>query len=135
MLSSPPAGFILLHNHVKHGAMTRQSTNGFRAWFSLPSAEHVVCDCGWRPELGKHYRIDRQALSLVHPSVLVAHEPSRFEHNPGVGMRRVGLAALRYLHAVNEHENVAVFIPVNLASRSSFVTHGSVLDSFAFPDI
>jgi hypothetical protein len=83
---------------------------------------------------------------LVHPSVLVpdldclptldvAHEPSRFEHNPGVGMRRVGLAALRYLHAVNEHENVAVFIPVNLASRSSFVTHGSVLDSFAFPDI
>ena len=23
------------------------------------SANHVVCDCGWRPELGKHYRINR----------------------------------------------------------------------------
>jgi hypothetical protein len=56
-----PAGFILCHNHVKHGARTRQGTNGFRAWFSLPSAKHVVCDCGWRPELGKHYRIDRRA--------------------------------------------------------------------------
>ena len=61
--SSPPAGFILLHNNVKHGARTRQGTNGFRAWFSLPSAEHLVCDCSWRPELGKHYRIDRQTLS------------------------------------------------------------------------
>jgi len=58
-----PAGFILCHNHIKHHARTRQGTNGFRAWFSLPSAKHLVCDCGWRPELGKHYRIDRQALS------------------------------------------------------------------------
>jgi hypothetical protein len=56
--SSPPAGFILLHNNVKHGPRTRQGTNGFRAWFSVPSAEHLDCDCGWRPELGKHYRID-----------------------------------------------------------------------------
>src|SRR5258707_1004806 len=61
--SSPPAGFILWHNNVKHDARTRQGTNGFRAWYSLPSAKHVVCDCGWRPELGKHYRIDREALS------------------------------------------------------------------------
>jgi hypothetical protein len=56
---SPPDGFILWHNHVKHGGRTRQGTNGFRACFSLPSAKHVVCDCGRRPELGKHYRIDR----------------------------------------------------------------------------
>jgi hypothetical protein len=53
----------------------------------------------------------------VHPGVLVAdlnclpalevaHEPSRFEHNPRVSMRRVGQAALRYLYAVNEQENV-----------------------------
>jgi hypothetical protein len=39
-------------------------------------------------------------------------------------MRRAGQAALRYLHAADEHENVTVLIPVNLANRC-FVTHGS----------
>src|SRR5712671_4004075 len=72
---------------------------------------------------------------LVHSNVLVADldcrpafnvadHPSRFEHNPRVGMRRAGQAALRYLHAADEHENVTVLIPVNLANRC-FVTHGS----------
>jgi hypothetical protein len=74
----------------------------------------------------------RRASGLVHPSALVpdfdcltaldvAHDPSRFEHNPRVCVRRVRLAALRDLHAVNEHENVAVFIPVNLAVFPSSV--------------
>jgi hypothetical protein len=37
-------------------------------------------------------------------------------------------AAFRYLHAAHEYENVTVFILVNLASRSSLVTHGSTLE-------
>src|SRR5262249_56045533 len=58
------------------------------------------------------------------PALDVPDCPSRFEHNPRVCMPRVGQAALRYLHAVNEYENVTVFIPMNLANRC-FVTHGS----------
>jgi hypothetical protein len=76
----------------------------------------------------------RLASGLVHPSALVpdldclpalnvAYKPSRFEHNPRLRVRRVSPAALRYLHAADEHENVAVFILVNLVNRSSFVTH------------
>jgi hypothetical protein len=82
------------------------------------------------------------ASCLVHPCVLVADldglpaldvadHPSRFKHDPRVGLRRARQAALRYLHAVNEYENVAVFIPVNLANRC-FVTHGSAFEFFGF---
>jgi hypothetical protein len=58
-----PKGFILFHNHVRHTARTRQGTNGFRAWFSPASDKYVVCDCGWRRELGKHYRVVRKSDS------------------------------------------------------------------------
>jgi hypothetical protein len=134
--SSPPDGFILWHNHVKHGARTRQGTNGFRhgARYRLPSTSSAIAvgDQSWGSTIastGSHHGV------LVHPSGLVpdldcrpafnvADHPSRFEHNPRVGMRRAGQAALRYLHAADEHENVTVLIPVNLANRC-FVTHGS----------
>jgi hypothetical protein len=45
----PPAGQILVHN--------RPDSRGFRAWWTAPSAELVLCDCGWRPDLGEHYRV------------------------------------------------------------------------------
>jgi hypothetical protein len=62
------------------------------------------------------------------PALDVADYPSRFEHNPPVGMGRVGQTAFRYLHAADEYENVTVFILANLESRSSLVTHGSALE-------
>jgi hypothetical protein len=57
-------------------------------------------------ELNMQHQVPRLASGLVHPCVLVAdldclpaldvaHAPSRFEHNPGVGLRRVGQAAPR----------------------------------------
>jgi hypothetical protein len=57
------------------------------------------------------------------PSVDVADYPTRFKHNPRIGLRRVVRAALGDLHAVNEDKNVTVFIPLNLANRFLMV-HG-----------
>jgi hypothetical protein len=51
-----PAGFILIHNFRPRTTRTRQGTDGFRAFFNKPApGKYVVCDCGWRPELGKHH--------------------------------------------------------------------------------
>jgi hypothetical protein len=47
----PPPGYILVHN--------RPDPRGFRAWWATPGAEFVPCDCGWRPDLGEVYRVDR----------------------------------------------------------------------------
>jgi hypothetical protein len=52
-----PDGLILVHNGIQHTTRTRQGTSGFRAWLARPLKEYVVCDCGWRPEFGKHYRV------------------------------------------------------------------------------
>lgn len=51
-----PAGQVVVHNHVKP---TRQlGTRGFRAWLAAPDPERLeVCDCGWAPGLGQHFRI------------------------------------------------------------------------------
>jgi hypothetical protein len=39
-------------------ARTRgEASRGFRAWEDDPAPQYVVCDCGWRPELGIHYRV------------------------------------------------------------------------------
>jgi hypothetical protein len=55
----PPRGQILVHNRVDHTTRTGQGTRGFRAWWTKPAAEFVSCDCGWRPDLGEHYRVER----------------------------------------------------------------------------
>jgi hypothetical protein len=52
----------------------------------------------------------------------VADHPSWFKDNPRGGLCRPGRAALRYLSAADEQENVIVLILVNLANRC-FVTH------------
>jgi hypothetical protein len=46
---------VLVHNHIRRTA--RSNTRGFRAWLQPPAANLVECDCGWRPELGSHYRV------------------------------------------------------------------------------
>jgi hypothetical protein len=57
MPTAIPAGKILIHNNVVPAR--RINTRGFRIWFASPdSNKYVVCDCGWAPELGPHYRIN-----------------------------------------------------------------------------
>lgn len=55
-----PVGMIVWHNHVQP---TRSlGSRGFRAWVDEPDPEKfVVCDCGWAPELGTHYRVAKRA--------------------------------------------------------------------------
>jgi hypothetical protein len=54
-----PSGRILAHNHVRRSADMPQGLNGFRYWYDKPQrADYVVCKCGWRPDLGTHYRIE-----------------------------------------------------------------------------
>jgi hypothetical protein len=48
---SPPTGYILVHN--------LPDSRAFRAWWTKPGTEFVPCDCGWRTNLGKHYRVQR----------------------------------------------------------------------------
>ena len=56
--ASHPEGWLLAHNHIKHGGAARHGTRGFRVFWLEPKTHRqwVVCDCGWRPDLGTHYR-------------------------------------------------------------------------------
>jgi hypothetical protein len=51
----PPTGYILVRN--------LPDSRGFRAWWTKPGDELVLCDCEWRPDLGKHYRVQRPGSS------------------------------------------------------------------------
>jgi hypothetical protein len=75
----PPPGHILIHS--RSTPRTNPGSSGFRAWWSKPAAEFVLCDCGWRPDLGKHYRIHRPAPLL--------RRTSRYAHDPGAEGRVV----------------------------------------------
>lgn len=59
-LTAIPDGWVLVHNSVRP---TRQiGSRGFRIWLDEPDAPRLVsCDCGWAPELGKHFRVQRDA--------------------------------------------------------------------------
>jgi hypothetical protein len=54
-----PPGKALVHNSVR--ATGQLGTRGFRAWLvddgDARNARRVVCDCGFAPELGTHYRM------------------------------------------------------------------------------
>jgi len=55
-----PAGKFLIHNNVVPAK--RIGSRGFRIWYVSPdSTKYVVCDCGWAPELGDHYRINTES--------------------------------------------------------------------------
>jgi hypothetical protein len=49
----PPSGHILVHGRIT------ARTPDFRAWWATPGEGYAFCDCGWRPDLGKHYRVAR----------------------------------------------------------------------------
>jgi hypothetical protein len=48
-------GRVLVHNHAPPAE--RSGTRGFRAWEDDPTPQYVACGCGWRPDLGIHYRV------------------------------------------------------------------------------
>lgn len=73
------SGRILAHNHIRRYERMPNGLNGFRIWYdfldpeqqrlkghfrnihkvepSLAGIEYVRCECGWRPDLGTHYRV------------------------------------------------------------------------------
>lgn len=58
--TSIPDGKLLVHNQVTRGITPRRrpGVNGFRIWLDDADAERrEPCDCGWAPELGRHYRV------------------------------------------------------------------------------
>jgi hypothetical protein len=55
----PPRGQILVHNQIRSAPEGYDGARGFRAWWTKPGREFVICACGWRPDLGVHYRIWR----------------------------------------------------------------------------
>ena len=49
-----PPDVVLVHNRVR--PTRRLGSRGFRAWLSRPDAPRLrVCDCGFAPELGRHF--------------------------------------------------------------------------------
>jgi hypothetical protein len=54
----PSDGWVVVHNHVRHGLKTRPGTNGFRSWEQRPSDGLEPCDCGWSGL--PHYRVARK---------------------------------------------------------------------------
>ena len=51
-----PKGWLVAHNHIRHGKNTRNGVNGFRYfWIASREGGWKLCGCGWRPDLGQHY--------------------------------------------------------------------------------
>jgi hypothetical protein len=59
MEQPPPPGQILVHSQVRTTPGKFRRNLGFRAWWTKPGEEFVLCDCGWRHDLGEHYRVQR----------------------------------------------------------------------------
>jgi hypothetical protein len=51
-----PPGRVLVHNPVYPVTRKRPGTRGSRIWTQVPDEDVELCGCGWRPELGPHYR-------------------------------------------------------------------------------
>ena len=54
-----PEGKLLVHNRTLLHPTRRLGSRGSRAWLA-PTTErdrYELCDCGWAPELGTHYRV------------------------------------------------------------------------------
>ena len=52
-----PPGKVLAHNPVYPVTRMRPGTRGSRLWVQVPDDTLELCPCGWRPELGAHYRV------------------------------------------------------------------------------
>jgi hypothetical protein len=55
----PPPGHILVHNQFIGRPHAEEGQRRVRAWWAKPAAEYILCACGWRPDLGEHYRVNR----------------------------------------------------------------------------
>jgi hypothetical protein len=51
-----PKDYHLAHNHIAHTVNMTHGLNGFRRFWIPPEWKWVKCRCGWRPDLGPHYR-------------------------------------------------------------------------------
>jgi hypothetical protein len=57
---SPPPGQILGHSQITQNKRKLfEGSRGFRAWWAAPGRKYVLWACGWRPDLGEHYRVQR----------------------------------------------------------------------------
>ena len=50
-----PIASVLVHNRVP--SRRTLGVDGFRAWLEIPNPRIEVCNCGWAPEIGEHYRV------------------------------------------------------------------------------
>jgi hypothetical protein len=62
----PPAGMVIVHNFAPTGKQRGNdgnNVNGFRYWAQGIDDDPPikVCSCGWSPQLGDHYEIDRES--------------------------------------------------------------------------
>jgi hypothetical protein len=55
----PPPGYVLVHNRFEVTRRKVKRSGTFRAWWAMPGRNFVLCACGWRPDLGEHYRVQR----------------------------------------------------------------------------
>jgi hypothetical protein len=80
-------GRVLVHNQVR-GPARRSGTRGFRCWEDDPAPQYVVCDCGWRPELGIHYKVSHgsHAASKAH---LIRRIKEMIAAHPGATKREI----------------------------------------------
>lgn len=62
-----PSDRVIVHNNVVIGITpTRKlGTQGFRAWLVPIELRPLleVCECGWAPQLGDHFRIKREEVA------------------------------------------------------------------------
>jgi hypothetical protein len=71
----PPAGHVLVHNQHNSAPLAPEHSPRFRAWWAKPATVFILCRCGWRPDLGEHYRVHR-------PGPLI-RRTSRYGVRPG----------------------------------------------------
>jgi hypothetical protein len=71
-----PQGQCVVHNHVRPAGFPNVPvrTMGFRVWRQDLEPDRLeICDCGWAPELERHYRVKQ---GLLFPSFQVRIEGS-----------------------------------------------------------
>jgi hypothetical protein len=63
----PPAGYALVHNRFEVPRRKFERSGSFRAWWAMPGPEFILCACGWRADLGEHYRVQRVGPLIARP--------------------------------------------------------------------
>jgi hypothetical protein len=87
--AAPDFSSLLSETSKRISSSTPAREKSFRAWWAKPAAEIVPCSCGWRPDLGDHYRVHRPGPTGAAARADATHRPGR-EHS---GMRQTILCA------------------------------------------